>query len=331
MTQSKIKVVIQATSHPERFDRMVEMIRGIVHDDQIDYVFCPSQKVLAEQIVDADIAVCFSISPDVFSRAQKLSWLHFGSDGIDHTWFHGLQVSDVLITHAESITTIPMAESVFGHLLYLNKQYNMVQRFRQSREWMQWQIAARIRILNGQTLGIIGTGQVGSQIAQMAKAFGMRTLGLKRQVSDKNLELPYFDQIFQRSRLHQLLAVADSVVLVVPATDETKGMIGSLEFKAMKPSAFLINVARGSIVNEAALIHALETKQIAGAAIDVYDTEPLPPSSPLFKIPNLYMTPHTAGNYPGYVDAATVDFAQKLKGFLLGQPLSGIIDKSRGY
>ena len=331
MTQSKIKIVIQATSHPERFDRMLELIKGIVHDDQIDYVYCPNQKVLAEQIVDADIAVCFSISPDVFSKAQKLSWLHFGSDGIDHTWFYGLQVKDVLITHAENITTIPVAESVFGLLLYLNKQYSMVQKFRQTREWMQWQIAANIRILHGQTLGIIGTGQIGLQIAKLAKAFGMRTLGLKRQITEKDQHLANFDQIFPKSRLHQLLAVSDSVVLAIPATDETNGMFGSLEFKAMKPSAYLINVARGSIVNEAALIHALESKQIAGAAIDVYDTEPLPPGSPLFKIPNLYMTPHTAGNYPAYVDAATVDFAQKLKGYLLGQPLTGIIDKSRGY
>lgn len=331
MTQSKIKVAIQATSRRERFDQMVRTIRTVVPDDQITYTFCPNQKVLAAEIVDADIAVCFSISPEVFSKAQKLAWLHIGSDGIDHTWFYGLQVSDVLITHAESITTIPVAESVFAHLLYLNKQFNAVQHFRQSREWMQWQIAANIRILNGQTLGIIGTGQIGGQVARLAQAFGMRTIGLRRQVSGKNAVVPHFDQVFPRSRLHQLLGESDNVVIAVPTTDETRGMIGKREFKAMKSSAYLINVARGSIVDETALIHALENKVIAGAALDVYTTEPLPPGSPLFNLPNLFMTPHTAGNYPGYMDAATLDFAEKLKGFLLGHPLTGIIDKSRGY
>lgn len=331
MTQSKIKVAIQATSRRERFDQMVRAIQSVVPDDQITYTFCPNQKVLANEIVDADIVVCFSISPEVFSRAQKLAWLHIGSDGIDHTWFHGLQVSDVLITHAESITTIPVAESVFAHLLYLNKQFNTVQKFRQSREWMQWQIAANIRILHGQTLGIIGTGEIGGQVARLAQAFGMRTLGLRRRVGGDNTAVPNFDQVYPRSRLHQLLAESDAVVIAVPATDETRGMIGKREFKAMKSSAYLINVARGSIVDEAALIQALERKVIAGAALDVYATEPLPPSSRLFDLPNLFMTPHTAGNYPGYVDAATLDFANKLKGFLLGHRLTGIIDKSRGY
>lgn len=331
MTQSKIKIAIQATSHKERFDHMVRLIRSVVPDDQIDYSFCPNQKVLATEIVDADITVCFSISPEVFSKAQKLAWLHIGSDGIDHTWFHGLQVSDVLITHSENITTIPVAESVFAHLLYLNKQFNAVQNFRQSREWMQWEIAANIRLLHGQTLGVIGTGQIGGQIGKLAQAFGMRTVGLRRQVPGKNASVPNFDHVYPRSRLHQLLAESDNVVIAVPATEETRGMIGKREFRAMKSNAYLINVARGSIVDETALIRALETKMIAGAALDVYATEPLPPGSPLFNLPNLFMTPHTAGNYPGYVDAATLDFAQKLKGFLLGHPLTGIIDKSRGY
>ncbi|MCF7796722.1 MAG: D-2-hydroxyacid dehydrogenase [Lentisphaeria bacterium] len=331
MTQSKIKIAIQATSRQERFDQMVRTIRRVVPDDQITYSFCPNQKVLAKEIVDADIVVCFSISPEVFSKAQKLAWLHIGSDGIDHTWFHGLQVSDVLITHAENITTIPVAESVFAHLLYLNKQFNQVQKFRQSREWMQWQIAANIRILHGQILGIIGTGQIGGQVARLAEAFGMQVIGLRRQVSSKDAAIPHFHRVYPRSRLHQLLSESDNVVLAVPATDETRGMIGRREFKAMKSSAYLINVARGSIVEEAALIHALEHKIIAGAALDVYASEPLSPGSALFNLPNLFMTPHTAGNYPGYVEAATLDFAEKLKGFLLGHPLTGIIDKSRGY
>ncbi len=331
MPQSKIKIAIQATSRQERFDRMVGLIRQIVPDDQINYAFCPNQKILSREIINADVVVCFSISPEVFSRAERLSWLHIGSDGIDHTWSHALQTSDVLITHADNITRIPVAESVFSMLLYLSKQYYRVQQFRQSREWMQWQVAANIRILQGQTLGIIGAGAIGLEVARLGRAFGMRPIGLKRTVSARDSVLPNFDVVYPRLRLLQLLSESDCVVVTVPLTEETRQMVGMREFKAMKPNAFFINVSRGAVLNEVALGQALRQKLFAAAAIDVYATEPLPPTSDLFNIPNLFMTPHIAGNYPGYVDAATIDFANKLKGFLLGQPLTGIVDKSRGY
>ncbi len=330
MAVKTLKVAIQATSRRERFERIVQQIKSIVPDERVEYVFCPDQKILAREIVDADVVVCFSIAPETFAKAQKLAWLHIGSTGVDHTFFPAIQQSDVLVTHAENVTPGPVAEYVFAALLYFMKRIDLWQDFMRERQWLQWQVAARIRLLQGRTMVIIGTGELGRAIAHRAVAFGMRVIGIKRKLQGSGHQEP-FTEVYAVEGLKKILPRAEVLVLAAPLTPATRGMIGAGELDLLPPQAILINVGRGPLLKEADLIAALKAGKLAGAALDVYEREPLAPDSPLFSLPNVLLSPHIAGNYPGYVEAATRDFAHKLKAFLAGEPLPGVVDKTHGY
>lgn len=178
------------------------------------------------------------------------------------------------------------------------------------------------------TIGIVGLGPVGLAIARRAKSAGMSVAGLKRDVSADVAEV---DQLFAPQQLEDLLRLSDFVVLAVPKTPETTGLIAARQFREMRRSAVLINVARGSVVVEADLVRALEGGNIAGAVLDVFEQEPLPAANPLWTMPNVVITPHVAGSVPDYIDRAFEIFADNLERYLAGQPLRNQVDLLRGY
>jgi phosphoglycerate dehydrogenase-like enzyme len=190
--------------------------------------------------------------------------------------------------------------------------------------------------LRGATLGLVGYGWIGKEIARLAQAFGMRVLAYRRSLpssgaSEDGSAGDSAVEFVQREHLHLLLGQSDYVVLVVPITPETRGLIDRAALAQMKPTACLINIGRGAVVDEAALIDALRAGRLAGAALDVFEREPLPDDSPLWSLDNVILTPHIAGQTPNYEARAADLFAQNIRRFIAGEPLINQVDFARGY
>ncbi|MBD3274138.1 MAG: D-2-hydroxyacid dehydrogenase, partial [Candidatus Marinimicrobia bacterium] len=197
-------------------------------------------------------------------------------------------------------------------------------------QWTQWELAARITVLSGKTVGIIGLGSMGLEIAKKAKAFDMRVIATKYTVSPED-QFADVDKLLPHEKVSLLLREADYVVLTVPLTTETKHLIDKIHLKQMKSRAYLINISRGAVVDEKALIEALRAHNIAGAALDVFEEEPLPQESPLFDLDNVLLSPHISGNFPEYINWASKDFGENLNRYLTGKSLRNVVNKERGY
>lgn len=182
-----------------------------------------------------------------------------------------------------------------------------------------------------QTLGIVGLGNIGRRIAQLGRAFGMRVLGARRSVQGQGYQDPDVDQWFLPEQLHELLSLSDYVVLSVPLTRETEKLIGEAELRMMRRNAYLVNIARGRVIDEQALVRALREGWIAGAGLDVTEEEPLPSESPLYSMPNVILTPHISGISVHYETRLAALFADNLRRYRAGQPLQNRYDPSRGY
>src|SRR3990172_212047 len=179
----------------------------------------------------------------------------------------------------------------------------------------------------GKTVGILGLGSIGREVAARCRAFGMRVIGTKRTPA----AVPHVDQVLPPDGLDEVLRAADYLVIILPLTEQTRGLIGARELGLMKPTAYLINVARGAIVQEAALIAALRTGRLRGAGLDVFEREPLPQDSPLWEMEQVILTPHVSGAVPDYYDRALPLFCENLSRFLTGAPLLNMVDKRQGY
>lgn len=219
-----------------------------------------------------------------------------------------------------------MGEVVLEMMLMFVKDAPSCLLMKQAREWRRF----RPKLLKGQSVGILGLGAIGREIARLCKAFGMKVIGVRRSGGPES-SFPDVDRVYPRDRLPELLAESDFVVLALPLTKETKGMVGEKELRGMKPSAYLINVARGAIVDEGALLRALEEKWISGAGLDVFIQEPLPPESKFYELPNVIFSPHISGDMPEYELRATEVFCENLRRYLAGEPFLHEVDKEKEY
>jgi len=240
--------------------------------------------------------------------------------------------SGVIVTTASGIHITNISEYVFGSMLMFNRTWPEMVRLQDRHIWPRkpnW-YNLRARELAGQTLGIVGLGSIGRRIAQLGRAFGMTVLGMRRSVASGEKDADV-DQLYALGQLHELLSRSDYVVLATPLTAETEKMIGAPELKAMRPNAYLVNIARGRVIDEPLLIRALKEGWIAGAGLDVTVEEPLPPDSPLFSMPNVILTPHIAGVSDNYDQRLTALFAENLRRYRAGEPLLNRYDSTRGY
>jgi len=262
---------------------------------------------------------------NLLARAPKLKWIQTMSAGVDRLPEEFLK-NPVRIVNASGLHGTPMAEVVLEMMLMFAKAAPSCFRMKEKREFKRY----TPKVLKGMTVGVLGLGVIGKEIAWLCKAFGMRVLGIHRS-SKPDEAIPNVDLVYPRERLPQLLAESDFVVIAMPLTRETKGMIGEKELRSMKPASYLINVARGAIADETALIRALEEKWIAGAGLDVFVTEPLPPESRFFDLPNLIYSPHISGEMPDYELRATEVFCENLQRYLDGKAFLHEVDKEKGY
>jgi len=298
---------------------------------QMHVVHLVDYERLAEEIADADILVGFSLRPEQFAAAKKLKWIHCLAAGLSQLMYPELRQSPVIITNARGVHAPAMAEHTLGLMLALARRLPSALHYQQQRQWAQqeiWDEQPHPIELSGRTLTIVGYGAIGKAVAERAHALGMRIVGVKRDVSQGGEGA---DTVFAADKLIEALAEADFVVLAVPETPATQHMFAAAQFAAMKPTAYFLNVARGSLVDTAALLEALRNKRIAGAALDVAEVEPLPADSPLWELDNLIVTPHLAAVSERLWHRQAALLLDNLDRFFTGRELLNLVDKQRGY
>jgi phosphoglycerate dehydrogenase-like enzyme len=258
------------------------------------------------------------------AAAPRLRWIQLTSAGMDRAARSGLVESDFMLTSASGLHATPIGEFVLTVMLMFAKGAQKFIRAQDRREWIRYMPQE----LYGKTVGVVGLGHIGGEVARLAKAFGCRVIAMRRSDAKPDERV---DAFVPASELHRLLAESDYVVLSVPLTNETRHMIGEPELRAMKPSAVLINIARGAVVDEPALVRALKDGSIAGAGLDVFEQEPLPPESELWGLENVILSPHISGGTEIYNQRATGIFCENLRRYLAGEPLMNLADPKRGY
>ena len=256
------------------------------------------------------------------AAAPKLKWIHALSAGVEQLTFPELQSSSVILTNSKGIHGIPVSEHVFSMMLAFSRGLNLFIRQQQS----IWKRVPTDEIYE-KTIAIVGLGSIGRSIAKRAKGLGMTVLASKQEQTSEI----FVDRLYRPDQLHQMLAEADFVVVAVPLTEATKELFTIEEFRIMKKSAYFINIARGSVVNETDLVTALEQGVIKGAGLDVFDHEPLAETSPLWNMTNVIITPHIAALSPYYLDRAVKLFADNLTHFIQGDEMTNLVDKVKGY
>lgn len=293
-------------------------------------VHLPDYTGLAEELEDGDILVGYSVKPEQFAAAKKLKWIHSTAAAVHQLMFPELVASAVIVTNARSVHAVCMAEHTMALLLALARRLPSAFRHQQEARWAQqeiWQELSPVEI-NGRVLGLVGLGAIGNELARRARAFGMRIIAVKKH-PERHAELA--DEVYGPEQLDRLLEQADFAVLCAPATPETQRLISRPQLERMKRTAYLVNVSRGALVDEAALIAALESGRIAGAALDVASEEPLPPENPLWRAPNLLLTPHIAAVSERLWHRHAALLLLNLERYFAGRELENVVDKSRGY
>ena len=260
----------------------------------------------------------------VLDAAPSLRWHHAPNAGVNHILTPKYLERDLILTNGAGVHGIPIAEFVITYLLAYCKQLPSLYQLDNEHNWQR---GLPIQELFGKTLLIIGAGGIGQEIAVRAKAFGMRIFGSCRHPE----ALPNFDKVVSANEWKELLPESEFVVIAAPLTLETKGMIDMETLGLFRPDSYLINIARGAIVDESALTKALQEGWIAGAALDTVFTEPLPAESPLWTLPNVFITPHCSGNSPRVKERTLALFLDNLTSYRQGQPLRNVVDKTAGY
>lgn len=270
------------------------------------------QDEAAREIADATILMSFGnqLPRGIFQQAKRLRWVHSFGTGVDGIIDQPELKPEIIVTATRGIHGAPMSELALLLMLSLMRDFPRTIRAQSDQHWDRW----RVGLLQGKTVGILGLGGIAEDLAPRCKAFGMQVVGLSRT----HRPVPGFDKIVARDKLAQAVAELDFLVLLIPHSAETHHIIDATIFAAMKPTGFLVNIARGGVVDEDALMDALRNGQIAGAAIDVMQTEPLPAGHPLWSTPNLIITPHLGGYYQGYIEDSIEQICLNITKFLEG-------------
>jgi phosphoglycerate dehydrogenase-like enzyme len=263
----------------------------------------------------------------VFSMCPNLRWVHSRSVGLEKSLFLELIESPVTLTNGIGVFSPSLGEWVVGAILYFAKDFRRLIRNQQAGVWKPFDVW----VVEGKTVGIIGYGDIGRAAASRLRPLGMKVLALRRHASTLSGADTLVDQMYGPDQRVEMISRCDYIVVATPLTSETRGMIGEQEIAAMKPTAVLINVGRGPVVNEGALVRALSEGRIKGAALDVFDQEPLPSGHPFYPLENVLLSPHCADNTPDWLDQSMQLFIEQFERFRKGEPLLNVVNKKLGY
>ena len=303
--------------HADR--RYAELVRVPKRGVSVRIAATPSEA--AGAVADAEILYAWKFPPQLYAKASRLKWMQVMGAGVDWALVPELPPS-VQVTRAPGVFGPWMAEYVLGWCSWVTQKMKTYRDAQRQRRWDDHVLPDR---LSGKTMTIVGLGDIGRDIARVARGLGMRVLGVSR----RGRPVREAARVYPVTAMARALREADFVVLLLPLTAETRGIIGPDALAVMKSTAWLINIARGAVVNESALLEALEQKRIAGAVLDVFDREPLPPSHPLWRVDNVVVTPHISG--PSTPDAIAPVFNDNLARYLAGRPLRHVVDRQQGY
>lgn len=281
---------------------------------------------------DAEVAFTPSVDPDVLPAAVRLRWVQSPAVGVGDLLYPALVASPVVVTSARGVRAAAIAEHVLGVTIALARQLPAAMRAQARHEWIQEALegeSAGTRTLAGRRMGIVGLGSIGMEVATMALRFGFRVSAIRRR-ADRPLP-DGLDEVLPPERLPELLAKSDVIVLAAPLTPATRRLIGPREMGHVKRGAYLVNVGRGSLVDDDAVVRALRDGGLGGAALDVFTEEPLRPDSPYWDLPNVLVTPHVCGSMHDYWPRLVALFAENLRRFERGDPLVNLVDKVAGY
>ena len=275
----------------------------------------------ARVLAQAEVLIALHTPKDLMEWAPQLRWIQGIGAGVEQFAQAGVPRDRVVVTNASGLSAPSMAEFVIGRLLQVWKRLREADHYQREHEFVR----TYGRTFSGSSVGIVGLGSIGCAVAERARALGARVLGLKRS-HRPGATSELADELFGPDQLHQMLGRCDAVVVAAPATDATRHLIDAKALAAMRRGAVLVNVARGSLVDEAALVAALTSGQLAAAALDVFEQEPLPPQSPLWELPTLYVSAHSSVSVDRYVDDIFDLFADNLARYVAGEPLRNCVD-----
>ena len=307
----------------------VERLRRDFYD--LNVVQLSSYERVQDEIADAEIVIGWSLRGEQIQAARKLKWIHSTATAVHALMSDELRSSDIVVTNARNVHGPVVAEHALALCFALAKRLPQAMRYQQQRKWAQqelWEGIPRPRELRGATITILGLGGIGRPLASMAKGIGMRVVGV-RDHPERPVE--NVDAIHGVDQLDHALRSGDFVVLALPVTPGTERLMNAQRLLQLKPSAYLINVGRGILIDEPALISALQRQAFAGAALDVTTEEPLAPESPLWELENVLLTPHIAGFTEQMWERHYEAFAQNLRWFITGEELLWVVDKRRGH
>jgi phosphoglycerate dehydrogenase-like enzyme len=297
----------------------------------LEIVIVEDPAELPAALADADAFAGFTLPANAFAAAKRLRWAHSASAGIEANLFPELVASDVVLTNSTGLHSVSIPEHVLGQMLVLARNFHEALRLQARGEWNRFAVVsfgATVTELNGANLAILGAGAIGRNLTRLANALGMHVRVMRR---DAARPVAGAEAVVGRDRFYELLAWADWAVCALPLTDDTRNIIDPGALRAMRSSAFLINVGRGEHIDDDALVAALRNGAIAGAALDAFRQEPLPPDHPFWTLPNLVLTPHVSGYTRAYFQKVLELFEDNLDRFLHGRPLRNVVDKRLGY
>lgn len=309
--------------------RLLDRLLAVAGEDEV--VAGSVVEDFTEASSRATVILAWGADRDLLSQVLKsspqLRWLHIMSAGINHLLSQELLEAAVPITNARGVFSPSLGEWVLGAILYFAKDFRRLIRSQGERRWDPFDVT----LVSGQTVGIVGYGDIGRAVACRARAMGMRVLGLTRRGPQPGHIDEYAERIFAPADIIPMIEQSDYVVITAPLTPQTRGLVGEAALAAMKPDAVIINVGRGPVIDETALIRALTEKRIKGAALDVFHREPLPPDDPLYSLENVLLSPHCADHTPDWLDNAMEFFLENLARFRAGEPLQNVLEKGLGY
>jgi phosphoglycerate dehydrogenase-like enzyme len=309
-------------------ERLADLQRGF---PGVEFVSPRDQAAADQELPSVDVVYGWAVRPHNFGSAKRLRWIHLSAAGVGPQLFPEMVESQVLLTNGRGLHAVSMAEHTLAVLFALARKLNLARDAQIERRWTQnelWGGTPAFLEITGSSLGLIGLGAVGGAIATRARALGMTVRAAVRKPREDPAPA---HEVWPISRLPELAAISDWLVLAAPHTRATTGILSREVIARLRPQALVVNVGRGALVDEPALIEALEQGRIGGAALDVFAEEPLPSQNPLWRFPNVIVTPHVSGLGPRYWERATGMFADNLRAFLEGRPLANVVDKREGY
>jgi phosphoglycerate dehydrogenase-like enzyme len=292
-----------------------------------DFEFVDAREPVAFERHFRRAAVTYGLPPvSRLGEAPELRWIQLISAGVPQDLCPVAQTCGIQVTNLAGLYGTSIAEHALGMMVMLARNLHAALRNQQQRKWDR-DVARTMSDLHGRTLAVIGLGNIGQSIARLARAFGMRVLGCRR--TDR--PTPSVDRVYPRAELHAMLAEADYVAVAAPMTAQTEGMLGPPEFRAMKRGVIYINVSRGGVAQEQALLEALQSGHVAAAGLDVFAVEPLTPDHPLWTLPQVFISPHVSGETINQSTLPVERFARNLRSWLAGRELEGTVNLEWGY